>query len=360
MGYGHGENTGRHGRAHWHRGRHLEADIHAMCTARRKCTARRQAAEPGNDSWNGPQPGSGVQAGNRLEKGKRVRVQGIRQKLGRFRAFDDASRVHDVEMVGVFSDHAQVVRNEQQRKMQALAHVAQQIENLALDRHVERGRWLVRDEKHGLCCDGQRNHRALAEPSAQLMRIGAGSAVRVRNANRVEQFEDSVLGRASARETVDRQCFLNLRANRVHRIEGNHGFLEHNTDLAPADQAHLFVVEIEKIPSVEEDTAGHDSSRRLNQLDNGQSRNRLSAAGLSDETECVAVGDRERHVVDGGDVAAVRQTKHRGEVFDTQEGGSHGSDGILERSRVRHGPITASVANCVGGASAPAGNTSLD
>jgi hypothetical protein len=71
-----------------------------------------------------------------------------KQRLDR-RLLDDASRVHDGHPVGHFSDDAEIVGDEEQREPEALLQVAQQVQDLRLDRDVERRRRLVGDEERG-------------------------------------------------------------------------------------------------------------------------------------------------------------------------------------------------------------------
>ena len=55
------------------------------------------------------------------------------------RHFDDFSGIHDRDPLRHFSDHAQVMRDEQDRHVVALLDFAHQIEHLRLDSDVERG-----------------------------------------------------------------------------------------------------------------------------------------------------------------------------------------------------------------------------
>src|SRR5919198_730794 len=55
--------------------------------------------------------------------------------------------VHDDHVVGRLRDHAQVVRDDDDRAPEVLLQVGHQREDLRLRRHVERGRWLVGDQE---------------------------------------------------------------------------------------------------------------------------------------------------------------------------------------------------------------------
>ena len=75
--------------------------------------------------------------------------------------------------------------------------VAQQVENLRLDRDVERRRRLVGDDERRLARQRHRDQRALAQAAGQLMRIVAHAQLRLGDAHRVEQL-DRLLARRRA------------------------------------------------------------------------------------------------------------------------------------------------------------------
>ena len=104
-----------------------------------------------------------------------------KQRLDR-RLFDDASGVHHGDAVGHLGDDAEVVGDEEEREPEALLQIAQQVENLRLDRDVERGRRLVGDEQRGPAGERDRDQRALAHPARELMRILAHAPFGLRHA----------------------------------------------------------------------------------------------------------------------------------------------------------------------------------
>ena len=69
----------------------------------------------------------------------------------RIRALDDLAGVHDRDVVGLLGDHAEIMGDQQQRHADLLLQLFHQIENLRLDRHVERGGRLVGDQERLDC-----------------------------------------------------------------------------------------------------------------------------------------------------------------------------------------------------------------
>ena len=87
----------------------------------------------------------------------------------------------------------------------SLLQPAQQVEDLRLDRHVERGRRLVGDQQPRIAGDGHRDHHALVHAAGELMRIVSEPARCGRDPDLLEQF-----GRAIA-------CGLARRSPRCSR-----------------------------------------------------------------------------------------------------------------------------------------------
>ena len=83
---------------------------------------------------------------------------------------DDDAVLHHHDAVGEVGHHAHVVRDEDDRRVEALVEVAHQIEDLGLNRHVQRRRRLVGDQQQRVARDRLRDHRALPLATRQLVR----------------------------------------------------------------------------------------------------------------------------------------------------------------------------------------------
>ncbi len=80
--------------------------------------------------------------------------------------------VDDVDAVGEFAHDAQIVRDEEHRRMVTFHHVAHQLQRLRLNGHVERGAWLVGDQQGRLVGQRHGDHDALVHAAGKLERIG--------------------------------------------------------------------------------------------------------------------------------------------------------------------------------------------
>jgi len=65
-------------------------------------------------------------------------------------ALHDFSSVHDRHVVRAFRNDAKIVRDEQDGHAELLLQLADQLQDLRLDRDIERGRRFVGDQKLGV------------------------------------------------------------------------------------------------------------------------------------------------------------------------------------------------------------------
>ena len=68
-------------------------------------------------------------------------------------------------------------------------HLAQQIEDLRLHRHVERRRRLVGDDERRPAGERDRHHDALPHAAGQLMRIVVDALLRIDDLDRAQQLD---------------------------------------------------------------------------------------------------------------------------------------------------------------------------
>ena len=145
-----------------------------------EAAASEQLIERRHLSRNGGQPFTaffGVR--QRSEQQLRVRMQRPREKFLRLRDLDDLAGVHQRDPMRDFADDAEIVRDQQHRHPLRLLQFDQQLENLLLDRDVERGRGLVGDQHVGLGRERDRDHHALLLAAGELERIAVDAPMRL-------------------------------------------------------------------------------------------------------------------------------------------------------------------------------------
>ena len=132
---------------------------------------------------------------------------------------DRPAGVEDQDPVGEPGDDAEVVGDEQDRGAGAVADPVEDVEHLGLEGDVERGGRLVGDEQRGVVGERHGEHRPLAHPAGELVRVLVGPGGGVRDADQVEERDDPLgrLGRADG--VVDLDGLRDLRADRHDRVQ---------------------------------------------------------------------------------------------------------------------------------------------
>ena len=114
-------------------------------------------------------------AGLQIERGRKQRARiGIlrpRENFAGNALFHDLAVAHHDQAACERRDDLQVMRNEHVCEIFAVLQIAQKIDDLRLDQHVERGRRLVEHDKSRLQHDGACNRDALALSAGKFVRI---------------------------------------------------------------------------------------------------------------------------------------------------------------------------------------------
>ena len=168
---------------------------------------------------------------------------------------------HHEHIVGDLGDHAEVVRDEDDRHAAVVAQLAEDFENLRLDRDVERGRRLVGDEELRIAREGHRDHHALLLAAGHLMRIRIDPLLRLRDADFVQQVDRLLAGLGLRRVLMEDDRFHDLRADGEHRVQRGHRLLKDHADVAAADRLHLPLGQPDQVPAEERDPARFDLAR---------------------------------------------------------------------------------------------------
>ena len=103
-----------------------------------------------------------VQSRYGLQQACGVRVTWRCEQIFNVCLFHDAARIHHRHSIGESSYSAEVMRNEDESQIGGTTQLAEQVEQLRLDRDIERRRRLVRDQELRLARERHRDHRALA------------------------------------------------------------------------------------------------------------------------------------------------------------------------------------------------------
>src|SRR5207302_787898 len=131
---------------------------------------------------------------------------------------------HDGDAITQVLHDLQIVRDEQVRQLALALQLDEQIDDLRLDRDVERAQRLVGDDEARLDRERARDADALALAAGELVRIARRDLGA--QADDVEQFGDALFARGGVAEAVDDERLVEDVADGHARIERRVRILE--------------------------------------------------------------------------------------------------------------------------------------
>ncbi len=235
---------------------------------------------------------------------------------------DDLAQVHHRDRVAHVGDGGEIVGDEQIGQPQLRLEVAQEVEDLRADGHVERGHGLVQHDQPGRQRERARDGDALTLAAGELVGEQLGGALR--QPHQLEQVEDALADLPRRERLVGDEGLGDDGAHAHARVERGERVLE--------DRLHRFAVvpparsvQGVELLALEADAAAGGLLEAEDDLGGG----RLAAAGLAHEAERLARRDRERDVVHRPDDALGASEKaalHREELAEVpglDDGGGH-------------------------------------
>ena len=209
---------------------------------------------------------------------------------------DDLAEVHDRDLVADVPDHGQVVRDHHVGQAQLVLQVLEQVDDLGLDRYVERGDRLVGDDQLGPQRERAGNPDALPLAAGELVRVAV--VVLGVEADQLEQLLHGALDPARRLDLLQPERRAHDRPHRVPGIERGVGILEDHLDLAP-QRAHPALPQVRDVVAVDHDLA----AGRLVQPGQQAPGSGLPAPRFADQAEGLAPGHGQVDPVHGPDRA---------------------------------------------------------
>ena len=197
---------------------------------------------------------------------------------------------------------------------------AHEVEDLGLDRHVERGRRLVGDEQLRVAGEGHGDHHALAHPAAELVRVVVEAAARRRDADQLEQLDGPIDRAATLQLAVRLEHLGQLALDGEDRVQRGHRVLEDHRHAVAPDLAHRLLAAGRGCPRRRTRISpARDLRRRLRQQAHQRQRaDALAAARLAHDAERLAAGEVVADAVDGVD-GALAGSERDAQVADRQQ-----------------------------------------
>ena len=144
--------------------------------------------------------------------------------------FDDAAEVHHRDAVADVTDEREVVGDEEVGDAELLLQVAEQVDDVGLDRHVETADRLVEHEELGGQREGARDGDALQLAAGELARVAV--AVVGIEAHGAQQLAHSVLALLLVQVEVVPHRLGEAVGDRRQRVERRERVLEHELHAA--------------------------------------------------------------------------------------------------------------------------------
>jgi hypothetical protein len=225
------------------------------------------------------------------------------------------------------------VGDEDDRHAHLALEVLHQLEDLRLDRHVERGRGLVRDEKGRAAGQRHGDHRPLAHAPRHLVGVVRRALLRLGDADERQHVHRPLEALRAADALVADHRLGDLVADGVDGVQRGHRLLEDHPDLAAPDRPHLALGQAGEVAAAEQDVPAGDLARRRRQEPHdGERGHRLARSALAHDGERLAGKDVEAHAVDRAHLGAAAEDEGRLQVADGEERFGHrGSSGVTKR-----------------------------
>jgi hypothetical protein len=222
-------------------------------------------------------------------------VLGAGEELGGRRPLHDRAQVHHRDLVAQVSHDAEVVGDEDHRQAERHAEVEQELEDLRLDRDVQGGQGLVRDEQLGL----HRQRAGDADPLALSPGELAGVLVGIRRAE-AHLHQELVHAPAPCRRRPDAVNVEHLPEHRAYPLAGIQRrirILKHDLHPLPVWR-ELGLGEPHEVDAVEQ----HRPAIGRVKAQQTAAQRALAASRLSHQAERLPPRKHERHAIDGANV----------------------------------------------------------
>ena len=182
------------------------------------------------------------------------------------------------------------MRDEEVRQFQSLLQIVEQIQNLRLHRHVERGGRLVQNDEARIQRERARDADALALSAGEFVR----ETIQMLTAqvHQFEQFDDARGQRFAAQARVNDERLGDDVVHGEARVERRVRVLEDDLHFGAA-AAHFFRRQLQNVHAVE----AHLPERRLFEAQEATRNRALARPRFADKTEAASCADRKTHAV---------------------------------------------------------------
>ena len=237
-----------------------------------------------------------------------IRVLGICVDFLGIRTFHDLAQVHNRHTVTHSCHNTQVMGNKENCRIEILLQFLHQLQNLCLNRHIQRCRRFISDQQLGIAHQRHGDQRPLEHAAGKLMGILVVPLFHVGNAYFAHDFHGNFLGFFLILGNVKQRRFIDLITNGIHGGEGHHRFLEDHGDFFAPDGADLIALPFVGKPDqfhfsvllrVKQDLSAGHTFLFVNAQD-GLAGQGLAAAGFANQAQGLTLFHFQVHTPHGG------------------------------------------------------------
>ena len=235
-----------------------------------------------------------------------VGVAGVIVDVVRGADLHDVARIHDGHPVSDVGHDAEVVGDENDGQLVLDLHLLEQLQNLRLNGHVQRGGGFVADQDLRVAGHGNGDDDALAHTAGKFMGVLAEAHFGVRNAHVPQVFQRLFLGSLAVQPLMQLHGLHDLIADGLQRVQAGHGVLHDHGDLMAADaEPVLFLFQVGQADGLAVvgtevvDGAGGDGAVGVQQAHEALGEDALARTGFAHNGEDFAVVDVEVDAPDG-------------------------------------------------------------
>src|SRR5690554_6878258 len=168
------------------------------------------------------------------------------ENVGHGPLFDNFAMLHHHDAMAEGTNNFEVVANEEIAQALFVLQLAQQIDDLGLDREVKRRGGLVEQDEFGLERNGAGNGDALALATGELMGKAIEDGVEHAGINQGLAYPVAAFGTVDP-DLVDDQTFLDDLADRHARIEAGKRVLEDDLHAGPQGPHGVAVLVVDRL-----------------------------------------------------------------------------------------------------------------
>jgi len=229
-------------------------------------------------------------------------------------------------------DDAEIVGDDHDSHAEFGLQPLEEIEDLCLDRDVERGRGLVGQEHFRVAGEGDGDHHPLPHAARELVRVGVEPLGRCWNSDLGEELDGPSARRPPTEPLVPPERLGDLVADREDRVQGGRRLLEDHRDRGPADALQFPLGQAEEIAPLEQHSAAGDPPRRLrHEAEDRKCGHALAAARLADDAQHFSRVEVEGHAVDRNEAPPFGRQLRREVPHRENRGPAHGYCCTLRR-----------------------------